>query len=369
MEGEPSQSESASPGNKEKLSESQRKIQSFWPNVMREMQQLRHVEPGNQLLPLARIKKIMKLDEDVKMISSDAPLLFAKAIEIFIHELTLRAWLHTEHNKRRTLQRSDIAMAITKYDQFDFLIDIVPREEIKLTKPTTITANTANTIVHLKQTNLQQTLQSTSQQSRQQKPSQGLQAISFLNTSAVAGSSGNSSTSTTNSTATIPTINQPVQLVQHFITPTGEITQIPITIPPNQLNFIRTAVPMAGATGSTTGTASSESVTPGNKEKWSESQRKIESFWPNIMREMYQLRHVEPGNQLLPLARIKKIMKLDEDVKMISSDVPLLFAKAIGIFIHALTLALGYTPDTTSAGRCRGVASRWSSPSTTSSIF
>ncbi|ETN66797.1 hypothetical protein AND_001410 [Anopheles darlingi] len=76
----------------------------------------------------------MKLDEDVKMISSDAPLLFAKAIEIFIHELTLRAWLHTEHNKRRTLQRSDIAMAITKYDQFDFLIDIVPREEIKLTK-------------------------------------------------------------------------------------------------------------------------------------------------------------------------------------------------------------------------------------------
>ena len=29
------------------------------------------------------------------------------------------------------LQRNDIAMAITKYDQFDFLIDIVPREEVK----------------------------------------------------------------------------------------------------------------------------------------------------------------------------------------------------------------------------------------------
>ncbi len=29
------------------------------------------------------------------------------------------------------LQRNDIAMAITKYDQFDFLIDIVPREELK----------------------------------------------------------------------------------------------------------------------------------------------------------------------------------------------------------------------------------------------
>lgn len=29
------------------------------------------------------------------------------------------------------MQRNDIAMAITKYDQFDFLIDIVPREEVK----------------------------------------------------------------------------------------------------------------------------------------------------------------------------------------------------------------------------------------------
>merc|ERR1719278_2294495 len=75
----------------------------------------------------------MKLDEDVKMISAEAPVLFAKAAEMFIHELTMRAWIHTEDNKRRTLQRNDIAMAITKYDQFDFLIDIVPRDDIKPT--------------------------------------------------------------------------------------------------------------------------------------------------------------------------------------------------------------------------------------------
>merc|ERR1719273_1774684 len=75
----------------------------------------------------------MKLDEDVKMISAEAPVLFGKACEMFIHELTMRAWVHTEDNKRRTLQRNDIAMAITKYDQFDFLIDIVPRDDIKPT--------------------------------------------------------------------------------------------------------------------------------------------------------------------------------------------------------------------------------------------
>lgn len=32
------------------------------------------------------------------------------------------------------LQRNDIAMAITKFDQFDFLIDIVPRDELKPAK-------------------------------------------------------------------------------------------------------------------------------------------------------------------------------------------------------------------------------------------
>lgn len=40
------------------------------------------------------------------MISAEAPVLFAKAAQIFITELTLRAWIHTEDNKRRTLQVS-----------------------------------------------------------------------------------------------------------------------------------------------------------------------------------------------------------------------------------------------------------------------
>jgi nuclear transcription factor Y gamma len=80
-------------------------------------------------LPLARIKKVMKADPEVKMISAEAPILFAKGCDIFITELTMRAWIHAEENKRRTLQRSDIASALSKSDMFDFLIDIVPREE------------------------------------------------------------------------------------------------------------------------------------------------------------------------------------------------------------------------------------------------
>lgn len=85
----------------------------------------------NHQLPLARIKKVMKTDEDVKMISAEAPILFAKGCDVFITELTMRAWIHAEENKRRTLQKSDIAAALTKSDMFDFLIDVVPREEEK----------------------------------------------------------------------------------------------------------------------------------------------------------------------------------------------------------------------------------------------
>lgn len=55
--------------------------------------------------------------------------IFIFSCEIFICEITRRAWLHAEENKRRTLQRSDVANAVSKSDQFDFLIDIIPREE------------------------------------------------------------------------------------------------------------------------------------------------------------------------------------------------------------------------------------------------
>lgn len=69
------------------------------------------------------------------MISSEAPVVFAKACEILIMEITVRAWANTEENKRRTLQKSDVAAAIVRNDAFDFLIDLVPREEIRQKRP------------------------------------------------------------------------------------------------------------------------------------------------------------------------------------------------------------------------------------------
>ena len=45
----------------------------------------------------------MKSDEDVRMISSEAPILFALACQMFITELTHRAAFHARAAGRKTL--------------------------------------------------------------------------------------------------------------------------------------------------------------------------------------------------------------------------------------------------------------------------
>ena len=78
-------------------------------------------------LPLARIKRIMKSDEDVRMISAEAPVLFAKACELFISDLTMRSFAYTSEDKgkRRTLTREDVCLAVQQTDVFDFLVTVL----------------------------------------------------------------------------------------------------------------------------------------------------------------------------------------------------------------------------------------------------
>lgn len=61
--------------------------------------------------------------------SPQVPALLAKACEMFVEELTLCAWIHTDDAKRKTLQRNDVASVIGNYEHLDFLIDILQKEE------------------------------------------------------------------------------------------------------------------------------------------------------------------------------------------------------------------------------------------------
>jgi nuclear transcription factor Y, gamma len=119
----------APPAAAQQAAAAQQQLQMFWAEQYREIEATTDFKNHN--LPLARIKKIMKADEDVRMIAAEAPVVFARACEMFILELTHRGWAHAEENKRRTLQKSDIAAAIARTEVFDFLVDIVPRDDVK----------------------------------------------------------------------------------------------------------------------------------------------------------------------------------------------------------------------------------------------
>ncbi|XP_020668597.3 nuclear transcription factor Y subunit gamma [Pogona vitticeps] len=249
-------------------SDAQQCLQSFWPRVMEEIRNLTVKDFRVQELPLARIKKIMKLDEDVKMISAEAPVLFAKAAQIFITELTLRAWIHTEDNKRRTLQRNDIAMAITKFDQFDFLIDIVPRDELKPPKRQeevrqavtpaepvqyyfTLAQQPAAVQVQGQQTGQQTTTAAatTTLQPGQiiiAQPQQGqttpvtMQVGEGQQVQIVQAQPQGQAQPAQSGTG------QTMQVMQQIITNTGEIQQIPVQLNAGQLQYIRLAQPVSG---------------------------------------------------------------------------------------------------------------------------
>ncbi|KAM0676889.1 hypothetical protein BDAP_002480 [Binucleata daphniae] len=108
--------------------DTKQRLQAFWDNIYKQAENDKLSTKGFNL-PLARIKRLMKIEEQVKMVACEVPILFTKVTEKFIEELTLRAWLSTEDGKRRILQRSDINTAIKTSDMFDFLIYVVPKNE------------------------------------------------------------------------------------------------------------------------------------------------------------------------------------------------------------------------------------------------
>ncbi|XP_058233719.1 nuclear transcription factor Y subunit gamma isoform X2 [Hemibagrus wyckioides] len=274
--------------------DAQQNLQSFWPRVMEEIRNLT-VDFRVQELPLARIKKIMKLDEDVKMISAEAPVLFAKAAQIFITELTLRAWIHTEDNKRRTLQRNDIAMAITKFDQFDFLIDIVPRDDLKPPKrqeevrqsvastepvqyyftlaqqpgavqvqgqqqgqqvaaPATAATTLQPGQIIIAQPQQGQVLQGTTMQQLQQVQVAQSQATPITSAPVTMQVGEGQQVQIVQAAAqgqaqaqAAQPAGQTMQVMQQIITNTGEIQQIPVQLNAGGLQYIRLAQPVSGA--------------------------------------------------------------------------------------------------------------------------
>ena len=61
-----------------------------------------------------------------QMVSAETPMLMSKACEIFIQELTFRAWMRAEESNKSTVQPCDVAKVIMQNNAMQFLTEIVP---------------------------------------------------------------------------------------------------------------------------------------------------------------------------------------------------------------------------------------------------
>ncbi|OJD19362.1 hypothetical protein AJ78_00632 [Emergomyces pasteurianus Ep9510] len=84
---------------------------------------------GHSALPLTRIKKIIHLDEDIAQCSSNAAFVIAVATEMFIRYLAEQGHnvVKSERKPRRTIQYKDLATAVSRIDNLEFLADVIPK--------------------------------------------------------------------------------------------------------------------------------------------------------------------------------------------------------------------------------------------------
>jgi len=71
--------------------------------------------------PLGTVKRIIKMDPDVNVISKDSIFLISKALEMFVESLSIEAYSYTAGAKKKTLSKQDVEKAIDAVDALAFL--------------------------------------------------------------------------------------------------------------------------------------------------------------------------------------------------------------------------------------------------------
>ncbi|KAL9102973.1 MAG: hypothetical protein Q9163_001926 [Psora crenata] len=80
-------------------------------------------------LEVARVKKILAVDEDIGTVSANASFAITIATELFIRYFAEQAMnvVKSEKKPRRNIQYKDLANAVSRIDNLSFLEDIVPK--------------------------------------------------------------------------------------------------------------------------------------------------------------------------------------------------------------------------------------------------
>ncbi|KAL7753306.1 hypothetical protein RI367_001081 [Sorochytrium milnesiophthora] len=75
--------------------------------------------------PVARIKKIMQLDEDVGKVAQATPVLISKALELFMQQLLDESTVEAKARNCKRITPCHMKEAIVKIEHFDFLRELV----------------------------------------------------------------------------------------------------------------------------------------------------------------------------------------------------------------------------------------------------
>ncbi|KAK2969295.1 hypothetical protein RJ640_030836 [Escallonia rubra] len=88
--------------------------------------------------PASRVKKIMKLDEDINKVTSEAIYLVSRAAELFTEFLAEKSAQVTVEKKRRTVRLDHLRVAVRRHQPTsDFLLDSLPVPSQPSDRPST----------------------------------------------------------------------------------------------------------------------------------------------------------------------------------------------------------------------------------------
>ncbi|CAD6563819.1 MAG: hypothetical protein TREMPRED_001391 [Tremellales sp. Tagirdzhanova-0007] len=94
--------------------------------VTKQRQSLSEKQIGTTIFPISRIKRIIKADEELDMMTGEACFMVAVAAEYFIKHFMEEGYTKARLEKRRIVNYKDMAAVVARSEEFDFLRDVIP---------------------------------------------------------------------------------------------------------------------------------------------------------------------------------------------------------------------------------------------------
>ncbi|OEL20003.1 hypothetical protein BAE44_0018971 [Dichanthelium oligosanthes] len=101
----------------------QQMVDEFWMKKQQEIEAIEYFDERD--IPMTRVKKVICAEKGKMMMTFDTPSFLTKACEIFVQELSFRAWMCANSHHRNIILDSDIAEAIASIESYDFLNDVL----------------------------------------------------------------------------------------------------------------------------------------------------------------------------------------------------------------------------------------------------